>query len=67
MMMFHDADVDPFGDHLNFDIASSEALVWSSMHFLPILTALATIKRNIAMFNFTKKQNPHILRNYAGI
>ena len=61
MMMFHDADVDPFGDHFNFDIASSEALVWSSMHFLPILTTLATIKRNIATFNFTKKQNPHIL------
>ena len=49
------------GDHFNFDIASSEALVWSSMHFLPILTTLATIKRNIAMFYFTKKQNPHIL------
>ena len=30
MMMFHDADVDPFGDHFNFDIASSEVLVFDA-------------------------------------
>ena len=40
------------GDHFNFDIASSEVLVWSSMHFLPILTTLAT--KNVLLYQETK-------------